>query len=125
MKKIILFLLIIALLSTVIIASESIIEKERPTKTKDLEIKTIEKENNTKLIKTYGKQFKDLKKFNNYEQYGDITIINVTMKQGKTESYARIITNTKKFNEVLNKNSNEYIILVICYYPCTTLGTCI
>ncbi len=101
MKKIILFLLIIALLSTVIIASESMIEKERPTKTKDLETKAIEKENNTKLIKIYKKQFKDLKKFNNYKQYDDITIMNVTMKQGKTESYARIITNTKKFNEVL------------------------
>lgn len=102
MKTIILSLLIIALLSTIIIASESIIEKQ-PIKiqTKNLELKTIEKENKTKLMNIYGNQFQDLKEVNNYKQYEDITIINVTIKKGKIESYARIITTTKKFNEVL------------------------
>ena len=102
MKTLILSLLIIALLSTIIIASESIIEKEtKKVQTKDLKLKTIEKENKTKLMNIYGNQFQDLKEFNNYKQYEDITIINVTIKTGNIEYYARIITNTNKFNEVL------------------------
>ncbi len=99
MKKLILFLLIGIML--VSIASSELSSKEKPTLTKDLEQKAIEKENKTKLINTYGKTFTEVKSFNSYKQYKDITIINVTIKQGKTESYARIITNTHKFEEVL------------------------
>ena len=99
MKKIITFSLVMILL--IGLASSEIISNEKPSLTKDLEQKSIEKENKTKLINTYGKQFEEIKKFNSYKQQGDITIINVTIKDGKVESYARIITNTNKFNEVL------------------------
>ena len=83
------------------ITSSQLSSDEKPALTKDLEQKAIEKGNKTKLMNTYGKQFEEIKSFNNYKQYKDITIINVTIKEGKVESYARIITNTKKFNEVL------------------------
>ena len=100
MKKIIISMLFIIMMVS-IASSQLNTETEKPTLTKDLTSKTIEKENKTKLIETYGIQFKEIKSFNSYKQYKDITIINVTIKEGKTESYARIITNTKKFEEVL------------------------
>ena len=99
MKKLIIFILIGIMM--VSIASSKLNTTEKPALTKDLQQKAIEKENKTKLINTYGIQFKEVKSFNNYKQYKDITIINVTIKDGKEESYARIITNTNRFNEVL------------------------
>ena len=75
--------------------------EEKPSLTKDLKQKAIQKQNKTKLMDIYSKQFKEVKSFNSYKQHNNITIINVTIKQGNKESYARIITNTKKFKEVL------------------------
>ena len=100
LKKLILFILI-GMMVVNIAGSELSTETEKPTLTKDLQQKAIEKENKTKLINTYGIQFQKVKTFNSYKQYKDITIINITIKEGKTEIYARIITNTKKFKEVL------------------------
>ncbi len=92
---------LLAILLIGLASSQLSTETEKPTLTKDLQQKAIEKQNKTKLINTYGTQFTEVKTFNSYKQYKDITIINVTIKEGNTESYARIITNTKKFNEVL------------------------
>ncbi len=100
MKKTIIFVLIGIIIIS--IASSQLNSDEKPALTKDLDKKAIEKENKTKLTETYGIQFEEVKSFNSYKQYNDITIINVTIKDGKKESYARIITNTKKFEEVLN-----------------------
>ncbi len=96
MKKIILFGMLVLLLVSIAV-SQLELSNEKPAFTKDLEQKAIEKENKTKLTNTYGIQFEEVKSFNSYKQYKDITIINVTVKDG----YARIITNTNKFNEVL------------------------
>ena len=92
---------ILMILLVGIVSSQLATETEKPALTKDLEQKAIEKENKTKLIDTYGKTFTKVKSFNSYKQKGNITIINVTIKEGKIESYARIITNTQKFKEVL------------------------
>ena len=100
MKKIIPFIVLMIIL--VGISSSQLSTNEKPSLTKDLEQKAIEKGNKTKLLDTYGIQFKEVKSFNSYKQYKDITIINVTTKEGKVERYARIITTTKKFEEVLN-----------------------
>ena len=97
MKKIIIIGIVILLLASIVI-SQSGTTNEKPTLTKDLDQKAIEKQNKTKLMNTYGTQFEEVKEFNNYKQHKDITIINVTMKEGKTESYARIITNTSKYS---------------------------
>ena len=100
MKKIIIFVLI-GIMIISIASSELNSTKEKPAFTKKLEQTKIEKENKTKLMDIYGKTFKEVKSFNSYKQHNNITIINVTIKQGNKESYARIITNTKKFKEVL------------------------
>ena len=96
MKKTIIFILI-GIMIISIASSQLNTTEEKPSLTKDLQQKTIQKQNKTKLMNTYGEQFKEVKSFNNYKQYKDITIINVTIKEG----YARIITTTKKFEEVL------------------------
>lgn len=98
MNKLILFSLLTILLVSLSSSELTINSDEKPTSTKDLTSKAIEKENKTKLINTYGMQFEEVNSFNSYKQYKDITIINVTIKEG----YARIITTTKKFEEVLN-----------------------
>ena len=100
MKKIITFITIMILLIG-IGSSELSTETEKPSLTKDLDEKAIEKGNKTKLINTYGIQFEEVHSFNSYKQYKEITIINVTIKEGKTKIYARIITTTKKFKEAL------------------------
>ncbi len=94
-------LILIATFTIVGVSNSQPSLNEKPLLTENLNQKAIEKQNKTKLIDTYGKTFTEVKSFNSYKQYKDITIINVTIKQGKTESYARIITNTKKFEEVL------------------------
>ena len=100
MKKTIIFILI-GIMIISIASSELKTTEEKPSLTKDLKQKAIQKQNKTKLMDIYGKTFKEIKSFNSYKQHNNITIINVTIKQGNKESYARIITNTKKFKEVL------------------------
>ena len=63
MKKTILFGILMILLIG-LASSQLSLSTEKPTLTKDLQQKAIEKGNKTKLISTYGIQFKEVKSFN-------------------------------------------------------------
>ncbi len=95
MKSIITFGIVLLLLINIV---SSQLNTEKPSLTKDLETKEITKQNKTKLLDIYTKSFPEVNKINNYKQYGNITLIYVNI--GDKEK-ARIITNTKKFEEVL------------------------
>ncbi len=92
------------LLLAITTAKDSLVESKEIKEKKftyNLEVKEITKQNKTKLINKYKKTFPGVKKIKNYQEYGNITIINIKIGEGKEQKDARILTNTKKFMEVL------------------------
>ena len=100
MKKIIILFIVLILVVSIISAAnnEQKKEKGKVKKTKELINKKVSEENNTKLIDFYSSTFPEIKHMNDYKQYNNITILNVTLENDK---YARLITNTNKFNNIL------------------------
>ncbi len=101
MKKIIIFTIICILIlsfATASINQSEEEEKTKPTYINTLEVNELTKENKTKLIGFYSRTFSEIKQVNNYKQHNNITILNVTLGKKK---YARLLTNTDKFNNIL------------------------
>ncbi len=98
MKKLILFVLILILSFATVSSLQSEYKATKPTYINTLDVNEISEENKTKLIGFYSRTFSEIKQVNNYKQHNNITILNVTLGKKK---YARLLTNTNKFNNVL------------------------